>query len=179
MAPVVRILCLIIACCFVAPALAEKTVYKHVDEHGNVTFSDVGAPGAEEIVVKDPQTIEPPGVPHRPPAARQGKSEQRKYEITISAPAHDQVFADNTGVVAVSVHVEGRLSLGHRLQVGMDGSTVSDQPSFTLSDVERGSHTLTARVVGENDKVLGASAPVTFHVKRPIVKPAAKKKPAK
>jgi hypothetical protein len=70
--------------------------------------------------------------------------------------------------VNVSVKPNLKTAYGHSLSLIMDGKEVGAGRSraFTLSNLDRGTHTLVARVKGNNGQVIIASDPVTFTVLR-------------
>lgn len=146
----------------------EKKVYKTVDEQGNVTFSDVPVEKSEEVKVPTTPTFRTPDYSSMMPE----ESKQAKvvdYEkIEIISPKHDQVFWSVEGdSISVAVNVEPALQAGHKLVIKLDGKPVN---GTVLTNLYRGSYTLTAEVQLPDEEVLIASGPVTFHVKRHILK---------
>jgi hypothetical protein len=94
-----------------------------------------------------------------PRAAAQGN-------IAIVRPAAEETVHSNEGNMTVSVGVPRRIAPGNQVVILLDGREVARGAgtSFPLTSVERGSHTLQARVVDGNGNVLVASQPVTFHM---------------
>jgi len=143
---------------FVAVVLVMLTgtsIYKHVDEDGNVRYSDQPGAGAEELDLRPPSASEPerrPAMPARPHADRDAVVEDSAaYErLRIARPEHEGTVRDNLGNVTVVAHVQPRLRENHYLQLYLDGSA-TDGPqkstTFQLTDVHRGEHQLQVRVV--------------------------------
>jgi hypothetical protein len=92
-------------------------------------------------------------------------------QLSVVEPADDQVIWSNEREIDVSVAIEPALKTaqGHHLVLLLDGTPVT-QPSgetrFSLSDIDRGSHTLVAEVHDALGRVLLQSSPVTFHLKQ-------------
>ena len=90
----------------------------------------------------------------------------RYTDIAITQPANEETVHDNEGNVAVQVAVSPSLAPGDRVVVLLDGQPAGKwaDTTLTLSGVERGAHTLEARVVGPGGSMLVASQPITFYV---------------
>jgi hypothetical protein len=147
-----------------------ETVYRSVDEDGNIVFSDKPTDGAEEIDVKDAQTVNLPSAgpfKYTPPK----KEQPLQYtDIAIVSPANDTAIRDNEGNITVSVMLEPGLNSdrGDQLALYMDGAQVSvgSSPQFELNNIDRGTHTLKASVVDNGGKAIISSSPVSFTILR-------------
>lgn len=89
-------------------------------------------------------------------------------EVVILHPAPDSMVFDNNGNVAVQVGVAPALRAGHAVELVLDGRPVSQQRDgfFRLSGIDRGTHSLQARVLDAGGGVAAQSEPVIFHVWR-------------
>lgn len=168
------------------PAEEEGAIYRSVGEDGSIVFSDSPSPGAEKVRVQETQTIDAPPPPtfvyERPQAPAAPYS-----RVEIVEPANDAQIRENTGNINVSVVVEpGGLGAGDRLVLLMDGQQVAEgqgqQTSFSLENIDRGTHQLKAVVRGHDGKTVHSSPSVTFHMLRfreGAPKPAPLPKPKK
>lgn len=164
--------------CLLLPVLApaHADIYRSVDKDGNVVFSDQPSEGAKKIEVQDAQTIKLPPAgkfKYQPPATPPAP---RYTGVAVVQPADDQPVRQNDGNITVQVSVTPALKSGDVVSLLMDGKEVASGPatSFTLKNVDRGSHTLQARVQGSDGKVWSSSTSVTFHLLRhSIIKPQA------
>ncbi len=167
---------LMLAACLPPAALAA--VYKTTDAEGNVIYTDVPPAGAEgqaeaALELPDSNTYQPV-VPAGGSAAGPGQEEEEQtqafgYEqLTITAPADDQAIRANAGNLTVYTQVQPQLQDGHQVQILLDGQPwpVRSAGAVAMTNIDRGTHTLTAQVVDENLQVLISSAPVTFHMLR-------------
>ena len=161
-----RILLLIIYFCLTFPVLA-KDVYRTVDEHGNVIYTDKPTQDSEKIRVDEVQTINPGEVPqfvYTPPA----EAVDAYSRLEIVSPENDSVIQSDNGNVTVSVALEPPLNLraGHYLVLHLDGNEAASGsgPQFTLSDLERGTHTLDMVVVDQSGNQLIISPSVSFTI---------------
>ncbi len=150
-------------------------VYKTVDENGNVIFSDKPSSDAERIHIKEIQTIDSGGVPESTESAPEGESAATDefggyYKLQILEPKNDSSFQENSGSLNVSVEVEPAFSpdLGHKLVLNMDGKpvTTSSTTQMSVSNVDRGTHTIFVTAVDESGKELIQSDSVTFTMHR-------------
>jgi hypothetical protein len=164
-----RIILLSIVFIFSLCATAE-TVYRSVDENGNIIFSDKPSDGAEKIHVEDAQTISPPSAGPFKYTPTKKEQPQGYTDIAITSPANDTATRNNEGNVTVSVTLNPGLNSGKgdQLALYMDGAQVSIGylPQFELKNVDRGLHTLKASVIDASGKTIISSSPVSFTILR-------------
>jgi hypothetical protein len=150
----------------------SATVYKWVDENGVVHFSDQPHENAEKVELKAPQTYTAPKTPTGPSqTARQPSKPTHAYQsCAVSEPANDQVFM-NTDTVTAGVTVLPAVRPGDSAVVTLDGQRVPGVPAnggqFTISPVDRGTHSIQMTVQDASGATLCSSPTVTFHVQQP------------
>jgi len=168
-----------------APAVtqAATTIYRTVDADGNPVFSDQPPPPgerAETLEIQQPSSFQAPAQPQDPASGAdtwdwdmQSQDEESEVPfvyggVAIVAPANDEGVRGNDGVLNVVAAVTPELRPGHQIEILLDGQVVASaaDSAITVSEVERGTHTLEARIVDEAGTVLVASDPVTFHMLR-------------
>ena len=93
------------------------------------------------------------------------------YEtLRISAPAEDETVHNNEGNVAVAVELSPplRIAAGERIVLLLDGAVVASGSAqrFELTGIDRGTHSLRARVAAADGSAVAESATVTFHLWR-------------
>ncbi len=160
------------------PALG--TIYKTVDEQGNVVYTDVKPKNrsSEEVKLRPLtplQTSDKQGVSSQAsnsvPSRSLIKSASYSY-FEIIDPANETTIR-NSGNFSVTVRLKPRLKPSHKVKLTMDGRTVGAPKrglSFTLLNVDRGSHSLAAEVIDSQGSVV-QSATSTVFVQRPIFQP--------
>lgn len=152
-----------------SPAFAG--IYKSVDEDGNTVYSDQPSENAERMEKREIPTV-PAAIPDVSPRQRDRQQDARpgdSYDsIAIVSPEDDTAIRRNDGNITVSVAVRPGLKPGHELALYMDGSEVSRSrsPVFQLSNVDRGTHTLSAVVVGNDGNELQRSESIQFTLHR-------------
>jgi hypothetical protein len=155
-------------------AALSATVYKWVDENGVTHYSDQPHDNAEKVQVAQPQTYKAPRVNAQ--AGAQPPSQSRPpntyQSCDVVAPANDQTFP-NTDSVMTAVQVSPQPHDGDQVSLLLDGQRLAGFPptggSFTISPIDRGTHSLQAFVQDVRGKVLCQSANVTFTVLQPSV----------
>ncbi|PHS69668.1 MAG: DUF4124 domain-containing protein [Methylophaga sp.] len=164
----------IILFCFLTSANAE--VYRWFDKNGYATYSDEYHPDAEVVRVDELPTYTP--VPIQQPTISVTENEIDEeasripdYQVEITAPEHDKTVRVNNGNVLVNVDIQPELNSerGDKIIAMVDGQQQGEalaELSFTLTNVDRGTHTLTVSVVDSSNKVLKLSKSVTFHLQR-------------
>lgn len=152
-------------------APAAKTVYRSVDANGKVTFTDIPPKDrpSEAIKVHAANTM-PVG---QPSAQGEGATSEKKKEsvkytrLEITSPANDETFGQDVESVTLAAQLEPGLQDGHTFQLYFDGNPVgTNEMSYTVNGLERGTHTVEARIFDKNKKVLKSASPVQFHVRR-------------
>jgi hypothetical protein len=160
---------------FAAEAAAATKIYKIVDRDGNVVFTDQPpseAADAAEVELRSGNSFEATPLEPEPwivDAANGDESGPAPYtRATIVAPANDESVRDNAGNVTVSVSVAPALRAGDQVRLLLDGLPhgTSRGLEFTLSNVDRGTHTLAVEVIDSSGAVLLTGAPSTFHLLR-------------
>jgi hypothetical protein len=163
----------------VSTTVVAATVYKWVDDSGVTHFSDQPHPNAEKVQLKAPQTYSAPKPAPSPASAPAPASSsapaspQAVYRsCVISEPTDDQMFM-NTSTVTAGVAVQPAVRSGDQVVVTLDGQRVPGVPAdggaFTISPIDRGTHSIQVVVQDGNGKPVCQSPTVTFHVHQPSV----------
>ena len=72
---------------FAVSCLSAETVYKSVDEEGNIIFTDKPSENAEKIILQELQTIKNPNPGKFKPLPRQSKEAPLYNTLIITSPA--------------------------------------------------------------------------------------------
>ncbi len=95
------------------------------------------------------------------------------YEsITITQPENDSTIPNMEGNVNIAIEVLPKLLDGDNIQLMLDGKAIGKPQSagsFSLTNVNRGTYTLSAQIINKDNEEVLASQAVTFHVRRPII----------
>ena len=156
-------------CCLV-PLLASAEIYKSTDADGNVVFSDIPNPGAKKITLPPPTTYTPAPLPTSGTTA--SKPVAAEYTgLRIIKPSAGETIRDNTGAVSIEIEVIPSLNVqaGHKLVVELDGKNLSSNENATqisVSNMERGAHTVKALIMNAAGQVQTSSESTTFYMKR-------------
>ena len=170
-------------------AEAATRIYRTVDEHGNVGFTDVPPKSEEQgqaVDLNQGSSFQPPEQPgsSRSLESWLGTEDQRSEKepnrgytsLSVASPAGDGALRDNAGNVTVVADLAPDLHPDHVLQLYLDGELAqsSRTPVFQLVNVDRGTHQIELRVVDAAGNTLAASEPSTFHLQRrsAILQPA-------
>ena len=155
-----------------ALAAMARPIYKHVDEQGNVSYSD--SPQSQnakpmELPPINTQLSEPPGVSDVSIPGLPG--EQADYAITIQSPYNDTTIAPGQSFVTVSAQMEPQPTFEARYELIFDGdfSQSASTPIFTIEPLFRGTHTIAIRVIDEYGVNIATSESIQIHVQRPTV----------
>jgi len=163
---------LLLICAVLASAHAE--VYRWVDKSGTVIYSDQPHPNAELIDIDTVQSYSPVAIPEQSLSTGEEVQEEKEapnYQVKIVSPENDVSIRDNAGTVTINVDVSPELDIERAdlLTVKFDGQTLGEpqsNASFTLTNIERGTHTAQVSIVDKLSKTLQSSQVVTFHLQR-------------
>lgn len=161
-------LCLIFICSY---SLAD--VYKTVDENGNVTYSDNpnNAPGSStEKIEVEPVNIVPAGKRMTLTGApvQRNITNQAQYVVNIISPTNEYSVPPGQRDLIIAVQTNPALRRGYQIAYYMNGELLgkSTNNNYSITEIIRGEHTLSAEVIDSQGKVLGRSEPVIVYVHR-------------
>lgn len=166
-----RVLLLLLG--LIVPAFTVGDIYKYISPDGTVEYSDRPRRGATKMEVIPLQTYTPPA-PLKTEMLQEGKLQKTSsysYQVTLVKPQDGATIRSNTGEVEIAVQVEPPLEKdsSYAVQLLLDGQKIGKlNPSgeYTLSDVDRGTHTLQAKLLTPAGKAVVRTSPVTFYMKR-------------
>ena len=156
---------------------AKKELWKWTDANGVVHYSDVPGPGATKVdlhvteaatapaVAPTPAPASAKAVPAKPPAA----ATVNYTSLEIWQPESGASFFEADATVNVRIRSEPGVSTDDRLLLFLDGKLVDGSENaidYSLANLERGAHSVTAQVIDVNGKEKIRSQPVVFHIKQ-------------
>lgn len=156
--------------CFSGAAIGA--IYKYLDESGNVAYSDKPIQGAKRMNIQLRPNPEPNNEQQTANSLENGNpnNEVTNYEsLELLTPKNDKVISDRSGSVQVVLLPTPGLSNTHELVITVDGKDISRgrHANLNLSQVSRGTHTVSARILDADGTVIITSSTSTFHVKAP------------
>lgn len=151
-----------------ASGSASAKIYKWILPDGSVTYSDQPqVKGAAAVELPPLQTYSPPS----PPAAGQSpvpKLDLSYNKVEVVTPKSNETLRDNGGTISVQLAIEPPLNAGHEVEILVDGKSIGRgrATSASVSNLDRGSHTISATIKDANGKVIKSASSVTFHLQR-------------
>jgi|APFre7841882724_1041349.scaffolds.fasta_scaffold13350_3 hypothetical protein len=175
----IRVLLLLGCLCAVSSQAQEsrRELWTWTDANGVTHFSDRPVPGARQIAVST--TAPPPRAeaPQPSGATASGASEPAVVtyrSLEIWQPASGESFFGADAAVNVRLRSDPERAAGHSLLLYLDGRLVegaTNANSYTLTNLERGAHSLAAVITDERGNEKIRSEPRVFHVRQPTVNP--------
>lgn len=157
-----------------APVAAE--VYRNVDKHGNVTFSDEPSEGSEPVEVKPVTTVTLPKLTdvtrskaEANPVTRKDDSKAGYEAVSFMAPRNDEAFHSGSGDIQFQVASTPALKAGHKYELTLDGQPVaqSSSGSIVISNIFRGTHVAQVHIIDEHGMRVKTGDNIRFTVHRP------------
>lgn len=162
-----------------AGPLAASEIYRTTDEDGNVVFTDdPPSEDAEPVELKPLTTVEPVegdpdggGTVDTPEEEEPDTPANGISGVAIAYPGDEKGIRHNGGNVPFEVELQpegAALPRGHQIEIILDGEVRARAAStrVTVSLVERGPHTVRARVLDTTGAPRYESEPVKFYLLR-------------
>lgn len=157
-------------------AQTRREVYEWKDAQGVTHYSDYPQPGARKIILHGSSTIT--SAPKAPttaagakPAAQPAAQEIVYDRLEIWSPEVGASFFEPDSVISIRIRSEPEVGPTHRLLTYLDGKLLPGENAteHSLTNVERGVHSVTSVIIDRDGKELIRSAPVVFHMKQTTV----------
>ena len=153
---------------------SRREVWQWKDANGVTHFSDYPAPGARKIVLNG----SPASTAAEPPAsaavATRSRTQPAATEIVyqrleIWSPDSGANFFGADAVVNIRIRTEPELGPTDRLLTYLDGRLLPGENALehSLTNVDRGAHSVTSVISNRDGRELIRSEPVVFHVRQP------------
>lgn len=143
------------------------SVYRWQDAQGNIYLSDKPRDGAEKIPFpKDEPTKMQFSSPEMPPVPDRKTAAKGQYHLLAIIKPQPDSTAHN-GTLAIEVEVNPTLFSGDSVEIYLDGQRVASSSSslnFTVHNVDRGTHSLIAKIVGQDGDIKATSQKTVVHM---------------
>lgn len=163
----------IVFCGCLVPTLASAAIYKWVDSNGHVVFSDQPHPGAQKVELPPISTFSDQGAAQKPATATTSSKAKKRpaaiyHNFVIVKPTAGETFWNNVGTLDVQLGLTPpELREGDKILINLDGKPQGKgitTPRFTLHNLDRGTHVLSASVVDGAGRTLITAPSVTFYL---------------
>ncbi|MCP3674790.1 MAG: DUF4124 domain-containing protein [Gammaproteobacteria bacterium] len=149
-------------------------IYIWIDEKGNRIYSDVPHKGAEVMEIEkgtdytSPDNSTPDWNIMKPKVVIDEGDPYTHFAIV--SPSNNATVRNNSGTVQIALDIRPTLNNGDKIKLEIDGVAVENSGSsiISLSNVDRGTHTVVAYIVGAKGKVVATTPTVTIHMHRTI-----------
>ncbi|MFD1260964.1 DUF4124 domain-containing protein [Entomomonas asaccharolytica] len=169
--------------------VAAQPVYSYKDSDGNTVYTNEQPPAninAEQVRLPKIQTVpsQNTSTDSQDPGFRINNSTPSITKVGISGIPDEEALRANDGTFTVSVMLDTTsrfLPSSYQYQLLLDGrpyGAAQASNSFTLTNIDRGTHTIQAQVVN-NGAVVASSDPESFTIQRVSIKLPAKNRPNK
>ena len=149
-------------------------IYRHVDADGNVTYSD--EPMDDDSQPMDLAPLPEVSLPDGSNRSRQSTSTRNEEKsagpydrVVINRPEHDSAFWRGGGTVNIQAGSEPSLNRRHAYELEFDGERErrSRTGTFTLQNVDRGTHSIRVHIIDADGDTIESSETVRFTLHRP------------
>ena len=154
--------------------ISAGTVFKEIDDQGNVTFTDRPSESGKSTKVEigpvnTQKAVTPPEPPEQAEKPEDGSEEVNYSSARITQPTDNSTVPPGQLNVVVQIALRPQLQAGHLVRLYHNGrrhGAPSSATGFSLTNLIRGEHQVRAEVIGTNGKIKTKTQVVTFFVKR-------------
>lgn len=156
-------------------------VYKVVDEHGNVTYTDQApGPGIEPMVLRELSIISPQVIAPKA-GTEQAAGAEEQEEVTsirelrrgyrdfrIVSPTPEQHFRGTGNEATIAWDTQYQLQPGMMVTFYLDGKAQAPttQQAITTGRLDRGEHQVYAELHDSRNRRIATTDPVTFYIQQ-------------
>ena len=146
-------------------------IYQSTDSDGNISYSDSSTnPQAKKITPRPSNIVPAQPLSPKNNETKKNKSALQRHAIRITSPIDDIVIRDNQGKINIDISIQPPLIPENKTQVLIyfDGKVISQGQamSTSMTNVDRGTHTIRAELVSPSGSILAQSNKVTVHLKK-------------
>ena len=171
-------LLLVLCVALASTAVQAQKVYKIIHPDGTVEFTDTPPPDApaQRIEVQPLNSAQPLAPPSGSSSQSANGAPAGYSQFRITSPTDGESIRDNAGNVNIDLSLQPTLRRGDKIDLYLDGQSIGGgrATGITLTDMDRGSHSIEAVVKNTNGQVVARSNSVTFTLQRrsAILQPA-------
>lgn len=153
---------------------AKRDVWVWTDQNGVTQYSDRPVPGAKKLQLSTASPAPAPAAAAAAPATAANPAAQDVVyqRVEIWQPENGQTFFGADATVDVRMRTDPALASEDTLLLFLDGKRIETAPDaleHTLSNLERGAHTLSAVIMDGQGEEKIRSEPRVFHIRQPTV----------
>ncbi|MFJ2483366.1 DUF4124 domain-containing protein [Pseudomonas sp. NPDC087598] len=160
----------LILCLLALPVSAE--VFTYIDAQGNRIYTDQPRGNAKRVPLATSNRMPANPTAARPLTTAKKSPEQPLFHydmLRVLVPEPDATIRSSAGELIVSVTSEPGLQAGHRYRLLLDGQATGEpglSPVFPLSNIDRGSHSLSIEILDAQGRIVERTANQPFHMLR-------------
>ncbi|MCR8933583.1 MULTISPECIES: DUF4124 domain-containing protein [unclassified Pseudomonas] len=160
----------LILCLLALPASAE--VFTYIDAQGNRVYTDQPRGNAKRVPIASSNRMSATPTIAAPISKTRNATPQPPFHydmLRVLVPEPDATIRSSAGELIVSITSEPGLQEGHRYRLLLDGQPTGEpglSPVFPLSNIDRGSHNLSAEILDADGRTVERTANQPFHVLR-------------
>lgn len=164
-----KALCLIL-CLLALPASAE--VFTYIDAQGNRAYTDQPRGNAKRVPIATGNRMSATPLTAVPSSTAKNITKPPPFHydmLRVLVPEPDATIRSSAGELIVSITSEPGLQQGHRYRLLLDGQPTGEpglSPVFPLSNIDRGSHNLSAEILDADGRTVERTANQPFHMLR-------------
>ncbi|MFH0024253.1 DUF4124 domain-containing protein [Pseudomonas fluorescens] len=164
-----KAICLVL-CLLALPASAE--VFTYIDAQGNRVYTDQPRGNAKRVPIASSNRMSTTPTIAAPISKTRNATPQPPFHydmLRVLVPEPDATIRSSAGELIVSITSEPGLQEGHRYRLLLDGQPTGEpglSPVFPLSNIDRGSHNLSAEILDADGRTVERTANQPFHMLR-------------
>jgi hypothetical protein len=157
--------------------ICSAAIYMQIDENGNTSYSDTPTANSKQVHIPSSviKSTTPKNIFTDNNAVKENNDKKTAVvaethlpykKFIISSPA-DQYTFQNQRDIAVEISIEPELQAGDKIILYLDGNSYGPAVAttrFSLLQLERGTHQISAALLDAKQTVLNNTGPITIYI---------------
>lgn len=151
---------------------ASAEVFTYIDAQGNRVYTDQPRGNAKRVPLTTSNRMPATPTAAAPMTTAKKSPEQPPFHydmLRVLVPEPDATIRSSAGELIVSITSEPGLQKGHLYRLLLDGKATGEpgvSPVFPLSNIDRGSHSLSIEILDAQGRTIERTANQPFHMLR-------------
>ena len=149
---------------FLASTVTAQTIYKVVQADGTILYTDTPQEGASQVELLGNTSNVADSLPTPKIKPQTTEKPSPRYKVTITSPEPEATIRNNQGNVTITASTTPSFRGRYRLTFDGQSTRINSAGNFTLTGLNRGTHTYHIDILDNKGKTLASSPSQTLYL---------------